>query len=74
MEDLSARLEEANGSNSTQLEINRKRESEVNKLRRDLEVSNTNHDQEVFNLRKKNSDILEEMNDQIETINKVKSK
>ena len=74
VEDLSLRLEEASGTNTTQAEINRKRESEVNKLRREIETSNTNHDQEVFNLRKKNNDILQELNEQIDNVTKIKSK
>ncbi|KAI2807740.1 hypothetical protein BLOT_005679 [Blomia tropicalis] len=74
VEDLSLRLEEAGGTNSAQSEANRRREAELGKLKRELEVANTNHDQEVFNLRKKNSDIMQELNEQIEQVNKVKAK
>ena len=74
MEDLGLRLEEAGGANSAQSEISRRRETELNKLKRELEVANTNHDQEASNLRKKNSEILQEFQEQVDQINKVKAK
>lgn len=74
VEDMGLRLEEAGGTNSTQAEINRRREAEINKLRREFDVSNTNHDQEVFNLRKRNNEILQEMHEQVDQLTKAKTK
>ncbi|XP_017492702.1 PREDICTED: myosin heavy chain, muscle-like [Rhagoletis zephyria] len=74
VEDMGLRLEEAGGTNSQQSEVNRRREAEIGKLKRELEVANTNHDQEVFNLRKRSNDILAELQEQIELLTKAKAK
>lgn len=39
LEELSERLDEAGGATAAQIEVNKKREAELSKLRRDLEVS-----------------------------------
>jgi myosin heavy subunit len=44
MESLGERLNEASGATSAQVELNKKREAEVNKLRKDLEECNIQHD------------------------------
>ena len=41
VEDMGLRLEEAGGTNSQQSETNRRREAEIGKLKRELEVANT---------------------------------
>ena len=74
VEDMGLHLEEAGGTNTAQSEINRRREAEISKLKRELEVSNTNHDQEVFNLRKRSNDILQEMQEQVDQLTKAKAK
>lgn len=74
VEDMALRLEEAGGTNTAQSEINRRREAEVNKLKRELEGANTNHDQEVFNLRKRNNEIVQEQQEQIDQLTKAKAK
>lgn len=38
LEELSERLDEAGGATAAQIEVNKKREAELSKLRRDLEV------------------------------------
>merc|ERR1711890_186852 len=40
IEQLGERLDEAGGATSAQIELNKKRENEVNKLRKDLEEAN----------------------------------
>lgn len=40
LEELSERLDEAGGATAAQIEVNKKREAELSKLRRDLEVEN----------------------------------
>lgn len=74
VEDMGLRLEEAGGTNTQQSEVNRRREAEIGKLKRELEVANTNHDQEIFNLRKRSNDILAELQEQIEVMTKAKAK
>ena len=44
IDDLGHRLEEAGGATNAQIELNKKRESELNKLRKDLEEANIQHD------------------------------
>jgi len=44
IDDLGHRLDEAGGATNAQIELNKKREAELNKLRKDLEESNINHE------------------------------
>merc|ERR1719312_1562352 len=52
-EDLSERLEEAGGATAAQIELNKKREAELQKLRKDAEESNIQHESIVNGLKKK---------------------
>merc|ERR1739838_563359 len=44
LEEISERLEEAGGATAAQIEMNKKREAEFRKLRRDLEGSTLQHE------------------------------
>ncbi|ETE66108.1 Myosin-6, partial [Ophiophagus hannah] len=44
LEEISERLEEAGGANSVQIELNKKREAEFQKMRRDLEEATLHHE------------------------------
>ena len=48
MESLGDRLNEAGGATSAQIELNKKRETEVAKLRKDIEESNIQHESVTF--------------------------
>ncbi|XP_045582191.1 myosin heavy chain, muscle isoform X2 [Procambarus clarkii] len=72
--DLSDRLEEAGGATAAQIELNKKRESELAKLRRDLEETNIQQEAALANLRKKHNDAINEMSDQIDHLNKLKAR
>ncbi|XP_022175419.1 myosin heavy chain, muscle isoform X39 [Myzus persicae] len=74
LEELGERLEEAGGATSAQIELNKKREAEMSKLRRDLEEANIQHEATLANLRKKHNDAVSEMGDQIDQLNKLKTK
>uniref|UniRef100_A0A146L7K3 Myosin heavy chain, muscle n=1 Tax=Lygus hesperus TaxID=30085 RepID=A0A146L7K3_LYGHE len=74
LEELGERLEEAGGATSAQIELNKKREAEMSKLRRDLEEANIQHEGTLANLRKKHNDAVSEMGDQIDQLNKLKTK
>ncbi|KAL1140545.1 hypothetical protein AAG570_000475 [Ranatra chinensis] len=74
LEELGERLEEAGGATSAQIELNKKREAEMSKLRRDLEESNIQHESTLANLRKKHNDAVSEMGEQIDQLNKLKTK
>ena len=74
LEDLAERLDEAGGATSAQMELNKKREQELLKLRRDLEESALQHDTQVAALRKKQQDAANEMADQVDQLQKAKSR
>nr|XP_034831970.1 myosin heavy chain, muscle isoform X41 [Maniola hyperantus] len=74
LEELGERLEEAGGATSAQIELNKKREAELSKLRRDLEEANIQHESTLANLRKKHNDAVAEMGEQLDQLNKLKSK
>lgn len=54
--------------------MNKKREQELLKLRRDLEESTLQHEAQVSAIRKKQQDAANEMADQIDQLQKAKSK
>lgn len=74
IEELSERLEEAGGATSAQIELNKRREAELSKLRRDLEEGNIQHEQAMSNLRKKHNDSVAELSEQLDQLNKNKAK
>merc|ERR1719474_1636281 len=74
MESLGERLNEASGATAAQVELNKKRESEVSKLRKDLEECNIQHDATLVSLKKKQADSIAEMSEQTDQLNKMKSK
>lgn len=74
IEELSERLEEAGGATSAQIELNKRREAEMAKLRRDLEEANIQHEQSMSALRKKHNDSVAELSEQIDQLNKTKAK
>merc|ERR1712198_513590 len=74
LDDLSERVEEAGGATMAQVDLNKKREAEIGKLRRDLEESNIQHDGTLVSLKKKNVDATSEMSEQVDQLNKMKQK
>merc|ERR1711971_36632 len=74
LENLGERLGEASGATSAQIELNKKREAEVTKLRRDLEEAKIQQEATIVGLKKKHQDANAEMQEQIEQLNKIKSK
>merc|ERR1712080_620414 len=74
LEDLGERLDEAGGATSAQVELNKKREAEVKKLRKDLEEANIQHEATLASLKKKHQDAIQEMSEQTEQLQKMKTK
>ena len=74
MENLNERLSEASGATSAQIELNKKREAEVTKIRRDLEETQIQQESTIVGLKKKQQDANAEMQEQIEQLNKIKAK
>merc|ERR1711892_986413 len=74
MESLGERLNEASGATAAQIELNKKRESEVSKFRKDLEEAKIQHDATVVSMKKKQQDAIAEMSEQIDQLGKMKAK
>merc|ERR1719228_1059519 len=74
LESLGERLDEAGGATAAQMELNKKMEAEVQKLRKDLEEANIQHEAVLMNLKKKHQDAIQEMTEQIDQLTKMKSK
>uniref|UniRef100_A0A8D3DHL6 Myosin motor domain-containing protein n=1 Tax=Scophthalmus maximus TaxID=52904 RepID=A0A8D3DHL6_SCOMX len=74
LEEISERLEEAGGATASQIEMNKKREAEFQKLRRDLEESTLQHEATAASLRKKQADSVAELGEQIDNLQRVKQK
>merc|ERR1711915_216160 len=72
IEEIGDRLDEAGNATASQVELNKKREAELAKLRRDLEESNIQHEAALASLRKKHNDAVAEMSDQIDHLTKMK--
>merc|ERR1711902_277569 len=71
---LSERLTEAESGSESQLEINRKREAEMSKLRKLLEDVHNESEQQIHTLRTKHQTSMMELQEQIERLSRVKEK
>ncbi|TWW73348.1 Myosin-7 Myosin heavy chain 7 [Takifugu flavidus] len=74
LEEISERLEEAGGATTAQIEMNKKREAEFLKLRRDLEEATLQHEATAAALRKKQADSVADLGEQIDNLQRVKQK
>eukprot|EP00076_Gallus_gallus_P031956 XP_024997494.1 myosin, heavy chain 1G, skeletal muscle isoform X1 [Gallus gallus] len=74
LEEISGRLEEAGGATAAQIEMNKKREAEFQKMRRDLEEATLQHEATAAALRKKHADSTAELGEQIDNLQRVKQK
>ncbi|KAL4000824.1 signal-regulatory protein delta [Sarotherodon galilaeus] len=74
LEEISERLEEAGGATAAQIELNKKREAEFQKMRRDLEEATLHHEATAAALRKKNADSVADLGEQIDNLQRVKQK
>ena len=74
IKDLSDKLEDAGNNTSTQIELNKKREAELAKLKADLEETNISHEGTLAALRQKHNNNMGEMGEQIDSLNKMKAK
>jgi chromosome segregation ATPase len=71
---MSERLEEAEGGTESQLEVNRKRDVELSKLRKLLEDVHLESEETAHLLKKKHQEIVIDFNEQIESLSKAKSR
>merc|ERR1712203_502694 len=73
-DELSERLEESGVATAAQIELNKKRDVEIGKMRKDVEENNIHHETTLLSLRKKHQDAVVEMSDQIDQLGKLKQK
>merc|ERR1719381_422996 len=73
-EELGERLDQASGATMAQIELNKKRENEIDKLRKDYEEANIQQEAVMMSLKKKHQDALQEMSEQVDQLSKMKSK
>ena len=71
---MSERLTEAESGSESQLDINRKREAEMAKLRKLLEEVHTESEQQIHTLRTKHQTSMMELQEQIERMSRDKEK
>merc|ERR1712168_90739 len=74
IEDIGNRLAEAGSHTSTQIELNKKREAELAKLKSDLEEANIAHEGTLAALRQKHNNSMSDLGEQIDVLNKNKAK
>merc|ERR1712227_403081 len=67
-------VEEAAGNTQAQIEISKRREAEMAKLRRDLEEASLSHESTLSNIRKKQADQTQALGEQIEVLQRSKQK
>merc|ERR1712172_421489 len=72
--DLAEKLEDAGNNTATQIELNKKREAELAKLKGELGESNIAHEGTLAALRQKHNNNMSEMGEQIDGLNKMKAK
>merc|ERR1712066_740981 len=75
IEDIASRLEEAGSNTATQVELNKKREGELARLKSELEELNIAHEGTLAALRMKHNNTMADLGEQIDQLNgnKVKS-
>merc|ERR1739846_162783 len=74
IEQLGERYDEASGATVAQVELNKKREAEIVKLRKDVEEANIANESVLGNLKRKQGDAVLEMTEQIDALQKMKAK
>merc|ERR1711892_51014 len=74
IDQLGGRLDEAGGATVAQVELNKKRESEIVKLRKNVEETNISSESVLSNMKRKQGDAVLEMTEQIDALQKMKAK
>ena len=74
IEDLNEKLEESGNATAAAMEINKKREAELLKLKSELDDSNLQHETNLAGIRQKHNAIMSDLADQIDQLNKAKTK
>ena len=70
IEELTGRLEESGNATAAAMEINKKREAELFKLKQELDDANLHHETGLASIRQKHNAIIADLGDQIDQLNK----
>merc|ERR1719348_2968692 len=74
IEDIGSRLDEAGSNTSTQIELNKKREAELARLKAELDELNISQEGTIAALRMKHNNTMSDLGEQIDNINNNKVK
>ncbi len=74
MQELHDRLEEAGGATAAQMELNRKREIELAKMKKEAEEAAIAREAALAQMRKKHGEAVTEMEEQMEIANRARQK
>merc|ERR1712158_257135 len=74
IEDIASRLEEAGSNTATQVELNKKREGELTRLKSELEELNIAHEGTLAALRMKHNNTMADLGEQIDSLSANKDK
>merc|ERR1712033_131047 len=74
IEDIASRLEAAGSDTSTQVELNKKREAELARLKGELEELNIAHEGTLAALRMKHNNTMADLGEQIDSLSANKTK
>ncbi|CAB1314768.1 unnamed protein product [Coregonus sp. 'balchen'] len=74
LEELIEWLEEARGATAAQIKMNKKRNSDFRKMRWDLEETMLHHEATATALRKKHTDSVAKLGEQIDSLQRIKQK
>ena len=74
LKELQDRLEEAGGANAVQIELNKRREVELTKLKREAEEASIYREAAMAAMRKKHNEAMAELEQQIEASNHSRQK
>ena len=74
LEQLTEKLEDAGGATAAQVDLGKKREAEIGRLRKEMEENSVAAEQAAAAQKSKFTALLEEANDEIESVKKSKAK
>ena len=74
LSELGERLDEAGGASAAQADLNKKREVELQKVKREMEEAQLASEQQIAVMRKKSQDAINDLSDQVDSLAKVKQK
>merc|ERR1739838_1049515 len=74
LDQLTEQLEEAGGATAAQIDLIKRREADLAKVRREYEEAIITHDADVTSLKKRQQDAVTELVEQVENLSRVKTK